>query len=179
MEEFERFLQKAQELQEIDPQEQHISESFLIAYVYEQLLNEQASRVAAHLVQCALCSERVAALRSERARLEQSLAPYLQMPTMRKPARIALSFRESLQRWWKLFAPWQPALVHAGIYAAAAVVLFWANAWLDRALISPPAGTPPLEPWWVPLIRYAPWLLAPWAVGLMAHWISCWRKGRR
>jgi anti-sigma factor RsiW len=180
MEEFERFLQKAQQLQEIDPQEQHVSESLLMAYVYEQLLDEQASRVAAHLVQCALCSERVTALRSERARLEQSLAPYLQMSATRKPSRMAFSLvGESLQRWWKLFAPWQPALVHAGIYAAAAVVLFWANAWLDRVLISPPAGTPPPEPWWVSCVRYAPWLLVPWAVGLIAHWISCWRKGRR
>jgi anti-sigma factor RsiW len=179
MEEFERFLQKAQRLQEMDPQEQHISESLLTAYVYDQLLDEQASRVAAHLVQCALCSERVTVLRSERARLEQSLASYLQIPSTRKPSRMAFSLvGESLQRWWKLFAPWQPALVHTGIYAAAAVLLFWANAWLDRVLISPPAGTPPLEPWWASFVRYAPWLLAPWAIGLMAHWVFCWRKSR-
>jgi anti-sigma factor RsiW len=84
MEELERFLQKAQQLQEVDPQEQHVSESLLMAYVYEQLLDEQASRVAAHLVQCALCSERVTALRAEGAHLEQGLGPYLQIPTTRK-----------------------------------------------------------------------------------------------
>lgn len=174
MEEFERFLQKAQQPQEPDPPERHVPESLLTAYVYEQLLDEQASLVAAHLVQCALCSEKVAALRSERARLEHSLDPYLHIPIVRKP-----NLRESLQRWWGSLAPWQPVLVHAGAYAVVTVALLWANAWLDKVLIAPPAGTPLPEPWWAPLVRYAPWLLAPWAVGLIGHVIYRWRNSRR
>ncbi len=174
MEAFERFLQRARQLQETDPSEHHVSESLLTAYVYEQLLDEQASLVAAHLVQCVRCSERVTALRSEGARLERSLAPYLHMPVARK-----FNLRERLQRWWESVVPWQPVLVHAGVYAAVAVVLFWANSWLDKVLITPPAGTPVLEPWWAPLVRYGPWLLAPWAVGLIAHVIYRWRNNRR
>lgn len=174
MEEFERFLQKARQLQEADPLEHHVPESLLLAYVYEQLLDEQVSLVAAHLVQCAQCSERVAVLRSERARLEHSLAPYLPMPVAR-----GFNLRESLQRWWESVAPWQPVLVHAGAYVTVAVVLFWANTWLDKVLTAPPAGTPLLEPWWAPLVRYGPWLLVPWAVGLIAHVIYRWRNSRK
>lgn len=174
MEEFERFLQKARQLQEIDPEEQHVPESLLTAYVYEQLLDEQAGFVAAHLVRCALCSEKATALRSERARLEQDITPYLQMPVAR-----TFNLIEFLRRWWESLVPWQLVLVHTGAYAAATVALLWVNAWLNRLLTTPPAGTPPLEPWWAPLVQYAPWLLIPWAIGLIAHWISCWRRSRR
>lgn len=174
MEEFERFLQRAQQLQEPDLVEQHPPKALLTAYVYEQLLEEQASLVTAHLVRCELCSEKVTALRSERARLEQSLAPYLHVPVARK-----FNLRESLQRWWKSVTPWQPVLVHAGAYAVVAVMLFWANAWLDKGLTAPPAGTPLPELWWASFVRHALWLLAPWAVGLIGHFISCWRNSDR
>lgn len=180
MDEFERFLQKAKQLPEPDIPSAHLSEALLMDYVYDQLLEERAGRVAAHLVRCESCQTRVTELRVERARLEQSLAEHLSSSVIPKP----------MSRWkTALIALWQasrgffvgnhPGLVHAMAYAAALLIFFWANAWLENYLTPLPGGTARRPPWWAPVLGYAPWVLIPWGVGLGLYLLYRWRKGKK
>ena len=180
MDEFERFLQKARELPEPDVPGAHLSEALLVDYVYDQLLEERAGRIAAHLVRCESCQTRVTELRAERARLEQNLAEHLSSPVIPKSMprwrTVLISFGQEFREF---FIDSRPVWVHAMVYAAALLIFFGANTWLENYLIPPPGGTAKRPPWWAPAIWSAPWVLIPWGVGLGLYVLYRWRKKRR
>jgi len=74
---FEDFLDRAFASLRPDHYEEHPSQRTLIAYVYEQIDPLVAARISAHLATCKECSERVHALREERAKVDETFARYL------------------------------------------------------------------------------------------------------
>jgi len=180
MKEFERFLETARQLQEPDSAGVHLSETVLTEYVYEQLLDEQAGRVAAHLVRCEMCQVKVTELRVERVQLEQGLAAHLPPPAIPK---LVPRWRTMLISFWQKFQEFfvgsRPVFVHAMAYAGALLIFFWANAWLENYLTPSPGGTAKRPPWWAPIVWYARVLLIPWGVVLGLYVLYRWRQKRR
>jgi hypothetical protein len=180
MDEFERFLQKARQLTEPDVPGAHLSEALFVDYAYEQLMDEQAGRVAAHLIRCDACQAIVIELRAERVRLEQSLVERLPSPVIPK---LVSRWRSTLISVWQMFREFfienRPVLVHATAYAAVLLIFFWANSWLEHYLTPLPGGTAKRPPWWAPVIWYAPWVLVSWGLGLGFYLLYRWNKKKR
>lgn len=147
----------------------------LLGYLLGELERDEERRVAVHIATCGQCSANVTALQERVQALDEHLTALpdpLECYPLKEPKPNPLA---RVKRWVERrmgilvgkAATQRGLLIHAGAYAAAAILLIALNLVLDQLLLPPPSplGSPlEVNRWWVHLY----WLLLPW--GLLLGW---------
>ncbi|MBI1742424.1 2TM domain-containing protein [Candidatus Acetothermia bacterium] len=160
---------------------EHPSFSVLWQYVSRRLDSELSQKISLHIASCSKCVADLEEIKSEQASLLTEGSRLLPDPLESFPEKTtyAARGRAALARWSELFFGRKVVLRHVLIYAMGSLVLFGANAVINKLTEPPPNPIISPEPytpnWW------ALWPVLVWGGLLALHivFIAIWYWRRR